>query len=111
MYSFWRPGGPIRAVRSGGVADVKSAKVGPLARRSWSEDFRRVGVGSGVGGGAAALANERGDKNVGRGVEKGEEWRQQNLADLVAIAYDENIRWNPLWGGGRREEGGGRRRK
>jgi hypothetical protein len=62
--SFWRPGGPTRAVRRGAVKDVKSEKVGPLANLSWKEDWRGVRVRSGFGGGAA-LAKEREGKHSG----------------------------------------------
>ena len=57
MISFRRPGGPTTAVRrcgmSSGGAVTKSAKLGPLARRSW----RLVGVRRSVA--EAAEANAR----------------------------------------------------
>lgn len=60
MISFRRPGGPTTAVRrwalSSGGALTKSAKLGPLARRSW----RLVGVRRSVAEAAeAAEANAR----------------------------------------------------
>lgn len=59
MISFRRPGGPTTAVRSWGMSsggvDTKSAKLGPLARRSW----RLVGVRRGGSVVEAAEANAR----------------------------------------------------
>lgn len=69
------------------VEDVKSAKVGPFASRSLSEILRWVRVGS-VAEGEFALANERNDKNIGRGEETVAAFRQRRLADFGAMAWN-----------------------
>lgn len=85
MISFRRPGGPTTAVRSWGISsggvDTKSAKLGPLARRS----LRLVGVRRGGSVAEAAEANARQAWNETHGWESTERWRQRGPNDLKDI--------------------------
>lgn len=82
MTSLRRPGGPTTAVRSWGMSsggvDTKSAKLGPLARRS----CRSVGVRRVV---EAAEANARQVWNETAGWESTERWTQHDPIALKDI--------------------------
>ena len=98
MISFRLPAGPTRAVRISGVSsfegcegEAKSARVGPVLRRSRKVVGRRrvVGVGGAVGevGSETAVAKERGWR---RGGEKGcrvGACKERRRVALDAIAY------------------------